>query len=156
MEWTWREQILLLLQCGGLGLLLGTVYDWLSVWCQLRRLSRAACFVTDALFGLLAALVTFFFALATMDGRLHPLLFIGSLLGVTVQRCGISRVHRRLLYRLGTLLRRCVRLCILPFLLLRKGIRLFLAKVGRFAKKTYQKLKKIRKKTCISEPDLLQ
>ena len=57
MEWTWREQILLLLQCGGLGLLLGTVYDWISVWGQLRRLSRAAAFCLDALFGLLAALV---------------------------------------------------------------------------------------------------
>ncbi len=156
MEWTWREQILLLLQCGGLGLLLGTVYDWLSVWCQLRRLSRAVCFVLDSLFGLLAALVTFFFSLATMDGRLHPLLFVGSLLGVMIQRCGISRVHRRLLYRMGVLLRGFVQLCAVPFVLLKEGIRLLLVTIGRFIKKTYQKLKKIRKKTCISEPDLLQ
>lgn len=156
MEWTWREQILLLLQCGGLGLLLGTVYDWISVWGQLRRLSRAAVFCLDALFGLLAALVTFFFSLATMDGRLHPLLFAGSLLGAAVQRCGISRIHRRVLYRIGLLFRRVIGYCLLPFLLLKAWIAFVLEKVGRFIKKTYRKLEKIRKKTCNSEPNLLK
>lgn len=156
MEWTWREQILLLVQSGGLGLLLGTVYDWVSVWGQLRRLPRAAVFVLDASFGLLAALVTFFFAMATMDGRLHPLLFVGSALGAAVQRCGISRFHRRVLYRVGVSLRWVARCCTIPFLLLKKWVERILEKIGKFIKKTYQKLKKIRKKTCNSEPDLLQ
>lgn len=156
MEWTWREQIWLLLQCGGLGLLLGTVYDWISVWGQLRRSSRTVIFFLDSLFGLLAALVTFFFALATMDGRLHPMLFAGSALGMAVQRCGISRFHRRVLYRMGVLVRSLVRYCMLPFVLMKAWIIRILAKAGKFIKKTYQKLKKIRKKTCNSEPNLLK
>lgn len=156
MEWTWREQILLFLQCGGLGLLLGTTYDWVSVWGQLHRSSRATVFCMDSLFGLLAALVTFFFSLATMDGRLHPLLFAGSALGVVVQRCGISRLHRRVLYRLGVLLRSLAQYSVLPFVLLKVGISQVLVKVGNFIAKTYQKLKKIRKKTCNSELNLLK
>lgn len=148
MEWTWREQIVLLLQCSGLGMLLGIVYDWLSVWGQLRRLSRAAFFALDALFGLLAALVTFFFALATMDGRLHPLLFVGSIIGLSAERCGISRFHRRLLYRVFSLLRRGLRWCVLPFILLKEWISGVWVKAGRKFRKTYQKFKKIRKKAC--------
>ncbi len=156
MEWTWREQILLLLQCGGLGLLLGTVYDWISVWGQLRRLSRTVVFWLDSLYGLLAALVTFFFALATMDGRLHPLLFVGSALGVAVQRCGISRFHRRALYGIGQLMRRVARYCIWPFVLLKGWMTKNLVKGGNFIKKSYQKLKKIRKKACNSESNRLK
>lgn len=156
MEWTWREQILLFLQCGGLGLLLGMMYDWVSVWGQLHRSSRGTVFCMDSLFGLLAALVTFFFALATMDGRLHPLLFAGSALGVVVQRCGISRLHRSVLYRIGILLRSFARYCMVPFLLVKAGVARVLEKVGKFIKKTYQKLKKIRKKTCNSELNLLK
>ncbi len=156
MEWTWREQILLLLQCGGLGLLLGTVYDWISVWRQLRHLSRMAMFWLDSLYGLLAALITFFFALATMDGRLHPLLFAGSALGAAVQRCGISRFHRRVLYGVGLLMRRVARCCVWPFVLLKGWMTRILAKGGKFVKKSFQKLEKIRKKTCNSEPDRLK
>ena len=148
MEWTWREQIVLLLQCSGLGMLLGIVYDWLSVWGQLRRLSRAAFFVLDTLYGLLAALVTFFFARATMDGRLHPLLFAGSVIGLSAERCGISRFHRRLLYRVFSLLRHGLRWCVLPFVLLKEWISAVLVRIRRKIKKLIKNRKKICEKTC--------
>ncbi len=156
MEWTWREQIALLLQCGGLGMALGIVYDWLSVWVQWRRLSRAAVFLLDSLFGLLAALATFFFALATMDGRLHPLLFVGSAIGLLVERCGISRFHRRVLYRALSLLRSGLRWCALPFILLKRKTYTLLVNVGNKCRKSFQNRKKIRKKTCKSTPKPLE
>ncbi len=156
MEWTWREQIVLLLQCGGLGMALGIVYDWLSVWEQWRRLSRVAVFVLDSLFGLLAALVTFFFALATMDGRLHPLLFVGSAIGMLVERCGISRFHRCLLHRVLSLLRGGLRWCVLPFIALKRKLYKLLETLGNISKKSLRKIKKIRKKTCKSPPKPLE
>ena len=77
MGWMGREQVRLLLESGGLGLLLGVLFDVccaLSRACGRRRWLR---FGVDAAFGVPAALLTFYGALAIMDGRMHPLLFAG-------------------------------------------------------------------------------
>lgn len=123
MEWTWREQGMLLVQCGGFGMALGVLYDSVTVWQRFRHHSHRRVFGADCAFCLFAALMTFFFALATMDGRMHPLLFVGGATGMLVERCGIGRVYRRALYRLLSLVRliwrrvkrvmRCVAGCLL-------------------------------------------
>ena len=104
MGWTWRQQLWLLLQCMGLGVSLGMLYDLFGVVRLWRSRRRRSLFLTDALFGVLAALVTFFTALAIMDGRMHPLLFFGCAFGFTVQHLTLGRVASRALYRAGAAL----------------------------------------------------
>lgn len=105
MEWTWQQQLHFLLQSGGVGFFLGMLYDVCFTASSACR-SRVTAFVLDALFGVLAALVTFFAALAMMDGRLHPLLFVGCGIGFLVQHSSIGRPCTRLLRRGGAWLRR--------------------------------------------------
>ena len=95
MEWTWQQQAHLLLQSGGVGFALGMVYDVFRA-AATGRAARVRVFVLDALFGVTAALVTFYAALAIMDGRLHPLLFVGCGVGFAAQRRSIGRLTGRL------------------------------------------------------------
>lgn len=99
MEWTWQQQAHLLLQSGGVGFALGMVYDVFRA-AETGRTARVRVFVLDALFGVTAALVTFYAALAIMDGRLHPLLFAGCGIGFAAQRRSIGRLTGRLWRRL--------------------------------------------------------
>ncbi len=99
MEWTGGQQLGLLMESGGLGLLLGLLFDVNSGLSRATPGRRAARFLRDTLFGLLAALVTFFVSLAIMDGRLHPLLFCGSALGFWLEHISVGRWVARLTCR---------------------------------------------------------
>ena len=99
MEWTGGQQLGLLMESGGLGLLLGLLFDVNSGLSRATPGRRAARFLRDMLFGLLAALVTFFVSLAVMDGRLHPLLFCGSALGFWLEHISVGRWVARLTCR---------------------------------------------------------
>ncbi len=96
MEWTGQQQIAMLVQSGGVGLLLGVVYD--MFFAAGRRNTRPAVFIRDALFGLVAALITFFCALAITDGKMHPLLFAGSGLGMAAEHYSVGRALRWCIY----------------------------------------------------------
>lgn len=95
MEWTWQQQAHLFLQSGGVGFALGMVYDVFRA-AETGRTARVRAFVLDALFGVTAALVTFYAALAIMDGRLHPLLFAGCGIGFAAQRRSVGRLTGRI------------------------------------------------------------
>ncbi len=105
VEWTGAQQVSFLLDYTGLGLLFGLVFDVLEGLQPFLRGHRVLRFLADSLLGLLAALVTFFVALATMDGVLHPLLFGGILLGAVTEHLSIGRrvaaLTRRAGYRMG-------------------------------------------------------
>ncbi len=100
MEWSGSQQVWLLLQSTGLGFGLGFVYDVLQLPCYCGG-GRIRRFVMDVLFGAVAALVTFYVALALMDGRLHPLLFFGSGVGFLAQHSCIGHWLCRGLRRLA-------------------------------------------------------
>ena len=103
MGWTGEQQVRLLLRCMGLGVLLGVLFDVCSVIGAASR-RRRGVILWDALFGVLAALVTFYVSLAIMDGRMHPLLFFGSLIGFVTQHETIGRPGVRLLRRIAMLI----------------------------------------------------
>ncbi len=96
MGWTGRQQLILLLQSGGLGLFLGVLYDGFAVLRGLFGRKPWQRFLWDALFGPTAGLVTFFVSLAMMDGRMRPLLFVGIGAGFVVQRLAVGRPLARL------------------------------------------------------------
>ncbi len=88
VEWTGSQQLLFLLQSGGLGFGLGFLFD---VFTGLGRAGgRCRRFWLDSFIGVLAALITFFGSLAIMDGVLHPLLFAGILVGFLAEHAGVG------------------------------------------------------------------
>ena len=96
VEWTGRQQLLFLLQSGGVGFLLGLLFDILTA------VGRVGCrrwrqFLLDALFGIPAALITFFGALSIMDGELHPLLFVGIIVGLLAEHASLGKLVTRVL-----------------------------------------------------------
>lgn len=94
VEWTGQQQLLFLLQSAGIGCLIGAVFDFttgLERGIGLRWLA----WLLDGLFGILAALITFFGSLAIMDGCLHPLLFGGILCGFLAEHAAVGRQMSR-------------------------------------------------------------
>jgi len=107
VEWTGAQQVGLLLESGGLGVLLGLLFDIMGGFVHGGTRDRWRLFLADVFFGLLAALVTFFGSLAIMDGQMHPLLFGGCLLGFLAEHVGPGRQVGRLVCRLRRWIR-CV------------------------------------------------
>ena len=99
LEWSGKQQAWFLLQSVGLGVLLGVSFDLLNGVCRAIR-RRWVVVLLDALFGVFAALVTFFGALVMMDGQLHPLLFMGALFGFITEHSGIGTALSRFVCRL--------------------------------------------------------
>lgn len=89
MEWTGNQQLLFLLQSAGVGMGLGLLFDSMTGVGRTFR-HRIGVFLWDVLFGVVAALVTFFASLAIMDGDMHPLLFIGGGFGFLAEHIGVG------------------------------------------------------------------
>lgn len=88
MEWTGEQQIQCLLQSICLGLMQGATFD---VFTGLgRQTTRFRRWVLDAFFGPIAGLMLFFGTLVIMDGQLHPLLLVGSLIGLLLEHITIG------------------------------------------------------------------
>jgi|GEM_PF-2809081 len=103
MEWTGQQQLVMLMQSGGVGFLLGATYDLFFAVGRVRRSARSAVFVKDILFCLLSAVFTFYFSLMITDGQLHPLLFLGIALGMVAERGSVGRLLRLLRFWLSSL-----------------------------------------------------
>ena len=113
MEWTGKQQIWFLLQSIGLGVVVGFSFD--SITALTLRDVRRKWRISDALFGPLAALFVFLGALVIMDGQLHPLLILGSFLGLFAEHCTLGFLVKKALQRariftrkISTLLVGCV------------------------------------------------
>lgn len=91
VEWTAVQQLSLFLESAGLGLLFGVAFDILGGVQSLLPRRRFLRWTLDILFGVTAAFVTFFAALAKMDGVMHPLLFGGLLLGMAAEHAAIGK-----------------------------------------------------------------
>lgn len=122
MEWTGWQQIVFLLQSICLGLAQGVLLDLLSGFG--RRASPIRRISLDVLFGVLAALMTFFGALVIMDGQLHPILFMGCALGMILEHVILGMWLAKWIY--------CMRL--------------FFGKIGVFLGSTLKSMGRITKK----------
>jgi len=132
LEWSGRQQLLFLVQSAGLGVLIGLVFDIIT------GVTRGACrrlrvFLLDVLFGVLAALITFFGTLAIMDGQLHPLLFVGALIGFLSEHGSVGRWISRGVCRCQRCFSRA------GLFLLDRGERFLLRLAAVFSKKKLEK-----------------
>ena len=103
-EWTGQQQLTLLLQSCVFGVCLGFAFDFFNLPSKMHRRRSVMVFLCDVAFFALSALATFFFSLAVMDGRMHPLLFCGAFLGMIVQHLAIGRLFGRALVLVGRFL----------------------------------------------------
>ena len=146
MEWTGRQQLDYLLQSVLVGVVVGVVFDVMTE-CGRAAGRRRTVFWLDGLFGVLAALITFFGALVITDGRLHPLLFFGVLSGMAVEHYSVGRLLARIVcHSLGFVRRLCH--------LTERGARLVASGVRKVGKRTVcllKKGKKVAKKGCFFE-----
>ncbi len=142
MEWTGTQQLGLLLESGGLGVLIGLLFDGMGGIVRGGPRSRWRLFSADVIFGLLAALLTFFGSLAIMDGQMHPLLFGGCLLGFLAEHIGPGRGVGWLTCRLCREIRRLADwICV--------GLEALMGLIFGCIKRLFRPLK--REKTCQTE-----
>ncbi len=147
-EWTRTQQVWLLLQSVVFGVGLSAVFvvfNALAKLCGRRRYRR---FAVDALFGVVAALATFFFALAYMDGRMHPLLFCGSGIGLAVPYWLVGRFVSKLL---SGVLQKTARITRRVLLVIYKMLYRFFVRIHSSWEKVLKKPRNICKKSQKSE-----
>lgn len=77
---------------GGLGFLLGALYDVFRVIRLMMKPSAKWVFVQDLLFFIISAVVTFLFALGINGGELRLYLFLGLIVGFVAYLCTLGRV----------------------------------------------------------------
>lgn len=80
-----------LFMAGGLGFLLGALYDVFRVIRLLMRPSAKVIFFHDILFFTLSSVITFLFALAVTGGELRFYLFLGIVTGFTAYYFTVGR-----------------------------------------------------------------
>lgn len=121
MQWSGSEQIRLFAQSILLGICFGVLFSFFNVASKPRN-CRHLLFLGDMLFFVTTSFITFFFAMTMMDGRLHPLLFGGSLVGFVLFHVAFGRYLSRWLYRFGRwlmfVMKRLIGLILTPFRLM--------------------------------------
>lgn len=106
MEWTIRQQICFLLQSVCLGAIEGLCLD--AITALIPSGKRSVYFWIDVAFGPFAAVVTFFGALAIMDGQLHPLLLFGVFLGMLIEHVSLGILLHKIVLKTR---KRCDKMC---------------------------------------------
>ncbi|MDD3692419.1 MAG: spore cortex biosynthesis protein YabQ [Oscillospiraceae bacterium] len=96
MEITINDQMRELLLSCGMGFILGLYYECYRVPRLVMRISKTALFIQDIVYFLSAAVLTFLFSLAIMDGRLRFYLFLGEAIGFAVYYFTVGRLVGRI------------------------------------------------------------
>ena len=89
IEWSGMHQFSILVQSGVLGLVMGFSFELLSGFGRCK--GRGWLFLADILYCVISALVSFFSSLVMTDGKLHPVMFAGLLLGGAIEHCTIGK-----------------------------------------------------------------
>lgn len=92
MEFTINDQIRELFLSCGMGFILGFYYEIFRVPRLVLRSGKKALFFQDFFFCLSAAVITFLFSLAVMDGRLRLYLFLGEAIGFAAYYFTVGRL----------------------------------------------------------------
>ncbi len=92
MEITINDQMRELLLSCGMGFILGLYYECFRVPRLIMQVSKTALFIQDIVYFLSAAVLTFLFSLAIMDGRLRFYLFLGEAIGFAAYYFTVGRL----------------------------------------------------------------
>ncbi len=81
MEFTLSQLITAFLFSAVLGLFLGVIYEPIRIFHKIGFNSKIHYFITDALFMVICGLITFFFSLSMLEGRIRAFVIIGEISG---------------------------------------------------------------------------
>lgn len=140
IEWTGSQQLAFSAHSVVLGILVGFFTD--VAFAVLCRDTRRRWLLFDTLSGPLIALFVMFGALIIMDGHLHPLLFLGSFLGMIVEHLTLASAIRWIIRNLCRLLRLVKRIVLDWGKCLRSTIHGFLRVFIVIGKKSCEMMKK--------------
>lgn len=119
MGFTNAEQVYEVFLSGGMGFLLGMVYDGFRLVRYWMRWGKVIVFLQDVLFFLVAAPVTFLFSLAMTDGQVRGYVLVGLLGGFFAYRYTLGRVFLKTFTRLTRITQRwwvsACRVFMIPF-----------------------------------------
>ncbi len=131
MNWSGWQQIGLLAQCVPCGVIIGLVFEINSglIRCDTRKPFQ---YCLDGIFGVIAAILTFFCALVLMDGQLHPVLFLGVLCGFLMEHFTIGRFVEWGIVSLSRFARKTGGYIRIVFSLIFRGFGLIFQKLKRY------------------------
>ena len=104
MEWSGMQQLSFLPKGAVLGIMIGMLLDVSGGYWRGKRY-RTRLFISDVLTCALSAVITIFGALIFGDGYLHPVLFIGVLIGAVMEHGLLGRWLAFALYKIHGRLR---------------------------------------------------
>lgn len=140
MELTLQDQMQQFFLSCGMGFILGFCYELFRIPRLILNSGRRAVFIQDVLFFAIAAVLTFLFSLAVMDGKLRFYLFLGEFLGFTSYYFTlgkiISKFTKSVIYAILLIWNKMWEIILYPFRLLYKFAK-------RIIKKPIDKLQEI-------------
>ena len=110
IEWSWMQQIAFLMYSIPVGIVLGILLNVFNGFERLMKI-RLNNFILDVAFAILSAVITFLSALVITDGQIHPVLFIGQLLGFLLVHYFCGKYISKCIYQLCKFLIKVVGCC---------------------------------------------
>lgn len=136
----------------GFGLLIGILYDVLRVVRLIFSFSKTAVYITDFLFSLLSAVMTFLFCLSVTNGEVRSYIILGELIGFFVFYLSFGSVAvkftEKSVKKIAAAFKRFFRLVFSPFIKIFKVISLKFSRLKKKVKKRGKILKKLPKISC--------
>lgn len=100
IEWSGIQQLSFIFKSLPIGVLFGVTLNIINGLGRIWR-CRWKVFIADIVFSVIASVVTFFAALVITDGQLHPILFLGILLGLIITHFLCGKYIAKFVFHIG-------------------------------------------------------
>ncbi len=133
----------------GFGLIIGILYDVLRIVRILLSFSKIATFVTDFLFSVLSAVMTFLFCLSVTNGEVRLYIILGEFIGFSVFYLSFGTVavkfSEKTVKKIFNVFRKFFRFIFSPFIKIFTVVSIKCTKLRKKVQKTVKNHKKIDK-----------
>lgn len=133
----------------GFGLIIGILYDVLRVVRILLSFSKIATYVTDFLFSVLSAVMTFLFCLSVTNGEVRLYIILGEFIGFSVFYLSFGTVavkfSEKTVKKIFNVFRKFFRFIFSPFIKIFTVVSIKCTKLRKKVQKTVKNHKKIDK-----------
>lgn len=134
----------------GFGLIIGMLYDILRVIRLCLFFSKTAVFITDFLFSVLSAIMTFLFCLCVSNGEVRLYLVMGEIIGFSVFYFSFGavavRFSEKTVKKIGSILKRIFSFIFSPFIKLFAVVSIKCTKIRKKVQKKAKNTKEFAKR----------